>query len=94
MNTLAKRIHNITPDPIRITFSDETTVVLRMNSAEFFQESFQGEGMSDNDERYRIVTEGENDDTVIAGKQADDSWSVVGTIVDVTPADSDRNSNQ
>lgn len=89
MNTLAKRIHNITPDPIRVTFSDDTTVVLRMNSVEFFQESFQGEGISDEDERYRIITEGENDDTLLMGKQTDDGWSVVGIVVDATPVDPD-----
>jgi hypothetical protein len=90
MNTLAKRIHNIAPDPLRLTFADETTVDLRIQSAEFFQESFQGEGTAlDDDETYRIVTEGENDDTVVAGKQADDGWDVVGVITDVTQLDSD-----
>jgi hypothetical protein len=90
MNTLAKRIHNIAPDPLRLTFADETTVDIRIQSAEFFQESFQGEGVSiDGDENYRIITEGENDDTVVAGKQVDSGWDVVGVIMAVTPLDSD-----
>ena len=90
MNTLAKRIHNIAPDPLRLTFADETTVDIRVQSAEFFQESFQGEGISiDGDENYRIITEGEDDDTVVVGKQVDNGWDVVGVITAVTPLDSD-----
>jgi hypothetical protein len=90
MNTLAKRIHNITPDPLRLTFADETTVDIRIQSAEFFQESFQGEGVAiDDDETYRIITEGEDDDTVVAGKQVDNGWDVVGVITAVTPLDSE-----
>lgn len=86
MNTLAKRIHNIAPDPLQLTFADETTVDLRIRSAEFFQESFQGEGIAiDTDETYRIVTEGEDDDTVVVGKQVDDGWEVVGVITGVQP---------
>jgi hypothetical protein len=90
MNTLAKRIHNITPNPLRLTFADETTVDIQIQSAEFFQEAFQGEGVSiDDHENYRIITEGENDDTVVAGKQVDDGWEVVGVVTGVTPLDSD-----
>lgn len=90
MNTLAKRIHNIAPDPLRVTFTDETTVDLRIRSAEFFQESFQGEGIAiDDDETYRIITEGEDDDTVVAGKQVNDGWEVVGVITGVQSIDSD-----
>lgn len=86
MNTLAKRIHNIAPDPLRLTFADETTVDLRIQSAEFFQESFQGEGTAiDDDETYRIITEGEDEDTIVAGKKVDDGWEVVGVITDVIP---------
>lgn len=90
MNTLAKRIHNITPDPIRVTFADETTVDLLMQSTEFFQEAFQGEGTAINsDETYRIITEGEDEETIVAGKQTEDGWDVIGVIVDVAPIDSE-----
>lgn len=86
MNTLAKRIHNITPDPIRVTFTDETTVDLRMQSTEFFQDAFQGEGVAvSTDETYRIITEGEDDETVVAGKQTENGWDVIGVVVGVTP---------
>lgn len=88
MNTLAKRIHNITPDPLRVTFTDGTTVDLRMQSTEFFQEAFQGEGVSvTEDETYRIITEGEDNETVVAGKKTEDGWDIVGAVVDVTPID-------
>jgi hypothetical protein len=44
LNTLAKRIHNASPDPIRVTLDDGTEAVLRMESTEFFQQEFQAEG--------------------------------------------------
>lgn len=88
MNTLAKRIHNIAPEPLRLTFADDSTVELRMRSAEFFQEEFQGEGVAiEDDTVYRIVTEGEEEDTVVAGRQTDDGWEVVGVVVEVTSPD-------
>ena len=87
MNTLAKRIHNITPDPVRLTFDDDTTVELRMRSAEFFQEAFQAEGADQDGVTYRLVTDGE-DDPLVAGRERDSGgWASVGTVVDVEPVD-------
>lgn len=89
MNTIAKRIHNIAPESLQLTFADGSTVDIRMRSAEFFQESFQGEGVTVNDgEVYRIITEGEENNTVVAGKQVDDGWEIVGVVVDATPLES------
>jgi len=85
MHTLAKRIHNITPKDVRLTFEDGSTVVLEMRSAEFFQEAFQAEGGDSEGTTYRLVTDGE-DDPLVAGREADDGWVAAGTIDDVEPA--------
>lgn len=82
MHTLAKRIHNITPRAVRLTFEDGSTVELEMRSAEFFQESFQAEGVDDSGTAYRMVTDGE-DDPLVAGKETDDGWATAGVVTDV-----------
>jgi hypothetical protein len=84
MNTLAKRIHNITPRAVRLTFDDDSAVVLEMRSAEFFQEAFQAEGRDTEGTAYRLVTDGE-DDPLVAGKETDDGWVSVGEVVAVDP---------
>ncbi|WP_181691841.1 hypothetical protein [Natronomonas sp. LN261] len=85
MHTLAKRIHNITPKDVRLTFEDGSTVVLEMRSAEFFQEAFQAEGSDSEGTTYRLVTDGE-DDPLVAGREADDGWATAGIVDDVEPA--------
>ncbi len=85
MHTLAKRIHNITPKNVRLTFEDRSSVVLEMRSAEFFQEAFQAEGFDLDGDRYRLVTDGA-DDPLVAGRETDDGWATAGTVVDVEPA--------
>lgn len=82
MHTLAKRIHNITPRDVELEFEDGSTVVLEMRSAEFFQESFQAEGVDSDGTVYRLVTDGD-DDPLIAGKKSDDGWKTAGEVVDV-----------
>lgn len=82
MHTLAKRVHNITPRDVRLTFEDGSTVVLEMWSAEFFQESFQAEGVGDDGRTYRLVTDGE-DDPLVAGRETDDGWETAGVVADV-----------
>ena len=86
MNTLAKRIHNITPQDVRLTFDDDATVVLEMRSAEFFQEAFQAEGVDEEGTAYRLVTDG-TDDPLVAGRETDDGWASVGEVVAVEPAE-------
>jgi hypothetical protein len=83
MNTLAKRIHNITPEPVRLTFADDSTVELRMRSAEFFQEAFQAEGVDDEGVTYRLVTDGEDDPLVAGRERASGGWETAGEVVDV-----------
>jgi hypothetical protein len=85
MHTLAKRIHNITPQDVRLTFEDDSTEVLEMRSAEFFQESFQAEGVGSDGVTYRLVTDGESD-PLVAGRETDDGWESAGRVVDVESA--------
>ena len=86
MHTLAKRIHNITPRDVRLTFEDGSAVVLEMRSAEFFQEAFQAEGTAPDGTAYRLVTDGD-DDPLVAGRKADDWWASVGIVEAVEPAE-------
>lgn len=85
MHTLAKRIHNATPRPVRLTFADGEVVTLSMQSAEFFQEAFQAEGTADDGSAYRLVTDGEGD-PLVAGRETGDGWRSVGEVVDVERA--------
>lgn len=85
MNTLAKRIYNIAPDPIRVTFADDSTESFEMRSAEFFQEEFQGIAVRAGDDReHRIVTAGSDNERVIVGREREDGgFEQVGEIVAV-----------
>ena len=85
MHTLAKRIHNITPNDVRLTFEDDSEIVLEMRSAEFFQEAFQAEAETADGIAYRLVTDGE-DDPLIAGRKTDDGWETAGVVTAVSPA--------
>lgn len=86
MHTLAKRIHNIAPNDVRLTFADGSEIALEMRSAEFFQEAFQAEGETPDGTVYRLVTDGEGD-PLVAGRKTDDGWETAGTVSDVAPAD-------
>ena len=86
MHTLAKRIHNITPRDVRLTFEDGSSVVLEMHSAEFFQEAFQAEGADPDGTAYRLVTDGD-DDPLVAGRETDDGWATAGTVESVEAAE-------
>lgn len=86
MNALAKRIHNLAPRDVRLTFEDGSTVVLEMHSAEFFQAAFQAEGGKDDGVTYRLVSDGA-DDPLVAGRESDDGWEPVGEVTAVEPAE-------
>ncbi|GAA0454912.1 hypothetical protein MUK72_08610 [Halococcus dombrowskii] len=89
MNTLAKRIHNIAPDPVHVTFADDSTATFEMQSAEFFQEEFQGVATPlDGDREHRIVAGGSDTDEIVVGRERDDGgFEEVGAIVAVEPAE-------
>ena len=86
MNTEAKRIHNLAPDPVRLSFDDGRTVDLEVRMAEFFQEAFQGEGVDDEGRTYRLVSDG-TDDPLVVGRETDDGWETVGEVVSVERAE-------
>ncbi|PSQ53601.1 hypothetical protein BRD20_03175 [Halobacteriales archaeon SW_8_65_20] len=81
MNAIAKRIHNVSPQPMVLTFADGTAIGIEIKSTEFFQETFQAEGTHD-DTRYRFVSDGD-DDPLVAARESDDGWQPVGEVVAV-----------
>ena len=81
MNTLAKRLYNLSPRPVRLTLDSGETIDLEPESAEFFGESFQAEGVSE-DATHRLVTDGEDDSLLIARESAD-GWDVLGEVTAV-----------
>lgn len=85
MNDLAKRLYNLSPDPVRLTFADGSSVQLSLQSAEFFGEQFQGEGEADGT-TYRLVSDG-TDDPLVAGRDIKSGWEPVGTVTAVERPD-------
>ncbi|PSP73930.1 hypothetical protein BRC86_07505 [Halobacteriales archaeon QS_3_64_16] len=85
MNTLAKRLYNLSPRPVRLTLDSGETIHFEPSSAEFFGEAFQAEGVSD-DITHRLVTDGEDDPLLIA-EERDDGWDVLGEVTAVEAAD-------
>ncbi len=81
LNRVAKRMYNVTPDPLRLTFDDDTTGVFELSSAEFFQQEFQAEGRRvDEDGSYRFTTN-EDNTAVLVGRETADGWTLVGEVV-------------
>lgn len=85
MNRLAKRLYNIAPDPVTLTFADGSEVSLSMRSAEFFQDDLEAEGEADDGTTYRIVNGGD-EETLLAARETDDGWAVVGDVTGVEGA--------
>jgi hypothetical protein len=90
LNDIAKRIHNVSPNPVRLTLDDGSSAVYRMHSTEFFQQEFQAEGERvDDDAEYRLVTSADNESVLLGRKGADeDGWTMVAEVVEATRADS------
>jgi hypothetical protein len=82
MHTLAKRIHNVAPRPMDVTFEGGETVRLTVRSAEFFQEAFQAEAEDEGGTVYRFVSDG-TDDPLVAAEGTEEGWQPVGEVVDV-----------
>lgn len=93
LNRVAKRMYNVSPDRLRLTFDDETTGVFELSSAEFFQQEFQAEGRRvdpDGDERRYRFTTTEDNTAVLAGRETDDGWALAGTVVEAERAEGDE----
>jgi len=86
LNPIAKRMHNISPDPIELTFDDGTSAVFTLSGAEFFQQEFQAEGACDDDDaEYRFISSSDNESVLVGRKGSNDSgWANVGTIVEAS----------
>jgi hypothetical protein len=85
VNTLAKRLYNVAPDDVALTFADERTLTLAMHSAEFFQDELEAEGESDDGTTHRIV-DGDDDETLLVARETEAGWTVAGEVVDVERA--------
>ncbi len=89
LNPIAKRIHNVTPKPVRLTLDDGTEAVFQFSWTEFFQQEFQAEGTRENDEAdYRLISS-EDNASILVGRSGPDEegWSMVGSVVTAEAAD-------
>jgi len=84
MNTLAKRLYSVAPDPVTLTFDDDSTLDLAMHHAEFFQDELEAEGESDDGTTHRIVDG--DDDALLVARETGDGWTVVGEVTGVERA--------
>lgn len=84
LNRVAKRIHNVSPKPVRLTLDDGSTGVYHLSSTEFFQTEFQGEGTREGDDAaYRLTTTADESAVIIGRKgPGDDGWTMLGEVVD------------
>ena len=91
LHPIAKRIHNVTPDPVRLTLADGTEAVFEFEWTEFFQQEFQAEGgRVDDDDSYRLVSSEDNEDVLVGRQPAGgDGWEMLGAITAAEAADSD-----
>ena len=90
LNPHAKRIYNVSPDPVRLTFEDGVTAVFQLGSVEFFQTELRGEGVrvGSDDALYRITTTDDDEHVIVGRKDAgEEGWTMVGRVTDVERAD-------
>lgn len=105
LHPVAKRIHNVQPDPVRLTVEggDEdgggedgeraASGVYRFDSTEFFQREFRGEGTrvdADTDAAFRLVSS-EDYERILLGRQGpeEEGWRMVGEVVAAERADAE-----
>ncbi|WP_129113203.1 transcriptional regulator [Halegenticoccus tardaugens] len=89
LNPLAKRMYNVSPDPVRLTLDDGSSAVYHLRSAEFFQREFQAEGTREGDDAaYRFATTADNEGVLVGREGPDeDGWSTIGSVVEVERAE-------
>jgi len=87
MHEHAKRIYNIAPENVVLSFADGEQHEFVVSSAEFFQDDFQGEATRPDDAgaTYRFVGDSAG---VVVGRQGPDEegWSTFGEVTDVERA--------
>ncbi|MFB6095902.1 MAG: transcriptional regulator [Haloferacaceae archaeon] len=88
LNELAKRVHNVSPAPVRLTVDGETHT-FRFSGTEFFQREFRAEGRREGDDAaYRLITSEDNASLLVGRRAADgDGWSLVGEVSAVERVD-------
>ena len=81
MHAHAKRIYNIAPENVVLTFTDGESYEFEVSSAEFFQDDFQAEAtrVDDPEASYRIAGDLQS---VVVGRQGPDEegWSAFGEV--------------
>lgn len=84
LHPLAKRVHNASPAPVRLTVDDETST-FHFSSTEFFQQEFRAEGRRDGDDAdYRLITSEDNESLLVGRKAPDEEgWSLIGEVTAV-----------
>ncbi|MFP8956120.1 transcriptional regulator [Natrialbaceae archaeon A-CW3] len=90
LNQTAKRIHNISPRPVRLTLEDGTEATFRMDWVEFFQQEFKGEGSREDepDVEYRFISSDDNESVLVGRKGPnDDGWSMIGSVLEAEAVD-------
>lgn len=85
LNSIAKRIHNIQPRPVRLELDDGEVGVFEFTSTEFFQREFRGEGTRTDEDGaadVRLISS-DDYDRILLGRSGpdDDNWTMVGEVV-------------
>lgn len=85
LNPFAKRIHNASPDPVRLTIDESETGTFHFSSTEFFQQEFRAEGQrTDDDADYRLITSEDNESLLVGRRTPDEEeWSLIGEVTSV-----------
>jgi len=85
LHPIAKRIHNVQPEPVRLELDSGETGVYEFSSTEFFQREFRGEGVrtdADADASFRLITSDDYEQVLLGRSGPDeDGWSMLGEVV-------------
>lgn len=94
LHPIAKRIHNVQPEPVRLELDSGETGVYEFSSTEFFQREFRGEGVrtdADADAAFRLITSDDYEQVLLGRSGPDeDGWSMLGEVVAAERADTDE----
>ncbi|ESS03892.1 MAG: hypothetical protein A07HR67_00870 [uncultured archaeon A07HR67] len=94
LHPIAKRIHNVQPEPVRLELDSGETGVYEFSSTEFFQREFRGEGVrtdADADAAFRLITSDDYEQVLLGRSGTDeDGWSMLGEVVAAERADADE----
>lgn len=83
LHPIAKRIHNVQPDPVRLELDTGDAGVFTFSSTEFFQREFRGEGYREGDDAdYRLVSSEDHERILLGRKQpTEEAWTMVGEVI-------------